>query len=219
MFPTTIKLATEGNNLQEIQFVTNTRCPFAQKAWIALEASHCQYQMREVSLYGAGGKPDWFWELNPKGTVPVVVVKDGDEKIVLDDSENILDAVADGRIKGGGRMLIDIDCEEQVSQITQWRIIISEQLIPIGKSAVLGGSRTKLQSLLKELDSLVVGPYLTGEKFTVADAAAFPFFWRLHKEYGLGNDDTEKLHAWLERCLQVEQVRKTIPSQGWWWWW
>eukprot|EP00804_Cyclotella_cryptica_P002032 CCRYP_007416-RA/>CCRYP_007416-RA protein AED:0.44 eAED:0.44 QI:0/-1/0/1/-1/1/1/0/222 len=217
-----LKLATkdsEGTNQQEIQFVTNTWCPFAQKAWIALEASHCQYKMREVSLYGAGGKPDWFWELNPKGTVPVVVVKEGDKKIVLDDSEYILEAVMDGRIKGDGRMLIDMERDEEVRQITQWRNIISKQLIPIGKAAVLGGSRTKLQSLLKELDSMVIGPYLTGEKFTVADAAAFPFFWRLDKEYGLGKDGTQKLHAWLERCLQDEAVRKTITSQGWWWWW
>ena len=29
--------------------------------------------MEEVSLYGAGGKPDWFMKLNPKGEVPVLV--------------------------------------------------------------------------------------------------------------------------------------------------
>jgi glutathione S-transferase len=209
---------SENSNQQDIQFVTNTWCPFAQKAWIALEASNAQYDMREVSLYGAGGKPDWFWELNPRGTVPVVVVKDGGEKTVLADSEYILDAVMDGRIKGDGRMLLD-ESKERYKKISKWREIISEQLIPVGKSAVLGGSKSKLQSLLKELDSLVVGPYLTGETLTIADAAAFPFLWRLDKEYGLGKKDTPNLRAWLDQCLQNGAVRKTIPSQGWWWWW
>lgn len=202
------------NTDQEIQFITNTWCPFAHKAWIALEASNCQYQMREVSLYGAGGKPDWFWELNPKGTVPIVVVKDGDNTLVLADSEDILDAFMDGRIKGDGNLSV-----EEKQMIMKWREIISKQLVPVGKSAVLGGSKTKLQSLLRECDSMVVGPYLTGDKFTVADAAAFPFFWRLNKEYGLEKDETKQLSAWLNQCLQDEAVKKTIPTQGWWWWW
>lgn len=170
--------------------------------------------MREVSLYGAGGKPDWFWELNPKGTVPIVVVKDGDNTLVLADSEDILDAFMDGRIKGDGNLSV-----EEKQMIMKWREIISKQLVPVGKSAVLGGSKTKLQSLLRECDSMVVGPYLTGDKFTVADAAAFPFFWRLNKEYGLEKDETKQLSAWLNQCLQDEAVKKTIPTQGWWWWW
>lgn len=169
--------------------------------------------MREISLYGAGGKPDWFWELNPKGTVPVVAMSDGDQKMVFADSEDILDAVLDGTIKGDGNM----SNTEESAAISKWRSIISKQLVPTGKSAVLGGSKSKLQSLLKELDSEVVGPYLTGDKFTVADAAAFPFFWRLNTEYGLR--ETKQLSAWLDRCSQDEAVKKTIPNGGWWWWW
>lgn len=111
--------------------------------------------MREISLYGAGGKPDWFWELNPKGTVPVIAISDGDQKMVFADSEDILDAVLDGTIKGDGNM----SNTEEAAAISKWRSIISKQLVPTGKSAVLGGSKPKLQSLLKELDSEVVGPY------------------------------------------------------------
>lgn len=210
-------LASTDSN-QEIEFITNTRCPYAQKAWIALESSNCEYQMREVSLYGAGGKPDWFWKLNPKGTVPVVVVKDGDKKTVLADSEDILDAVMDGKINGDGNMSIELNQNEH-REVLKWRGIISKQLAPVGKSAVLGGSQTQLRLLLKELNSKVVGPYLTGDKFTMADAAAIPFFWRLNEEYGLGDDDTENLRTWLDKCIQNKAVGKTIPYEGWWWWW
>ena len=37
------------------QFITNKRCPFAQKAWIALESSDTAYDMKEIGLYGSGG--------------------------------------------------------------------------------------------------------------------------------------------------------------------
>ena len=37
------------------QFITNKRCPFAQKAWIALESSDTSYDMKEIGLYGSGG--------------------------------------------------------------------------------------------------------------------------------------------------------------------
>src|SRR6056300_1468740 len=45
------------------QFITNKMCPYAQKALIALESSGTPFEIREVSLYGPGGKPDWFWAL------------------------------------------------------------------------------------------------------------------------------------------------------------
>jgi glutathione S-transferase len=48
----------------EVTLYTNKMCPFAQKAWIALEekkAAHgVPFKAEEISLYGAGGKPGWF---------------------------------------------------------------------------------------------------------------------------------------------------------------
>ena len=71
----------------KLRFVTNRQCPFAHKAWIALEESQRPFEMEEISLYGPNGKPDWFWKLYPAGTVPDLVA--GDQ--VLPDSDNILD--------------------------------------------------------------------------------------------------------------------------------
>ena len=101
---------------------------------------------------------------------------------VFADSELILEAVDDGRIPCGNDGIIQISSElseEEKQNVDKWRRMISNQLIPVGKSAVLGRSVPKLRTLLKELDDCVVGTYLAGEKMTIADAAAFPFFWRL----------------------------------------
>jgi len=164
-------------------------------------------------------KPDWFWKLNPDGTVPVVVVSDtSKDEDVFADSELILDAVDDGRIPSNDGILQTTSglSEQEKENVDKWRRMISKQLIPIGKSAVLGGSLPKLRTLLKELDDCVTGTYLAGEKMTTADAAAFPFFWRLDKEYGI---EEKNLRAWLDTCMKTESIKRTIPSQGWWWWW
>ncbi len=39
------------------------------------------YALTEISLYGSGGKPDWFLKMNPKGLVPVLRHK---EQVVVE---------------------------------------------------------------------------------------------------------------------------------------
>eukprot|EP00814_Leptocylindrus_danicus_P018040 CAMPEP_0116019552 /NCGR_PEP_ID=MMETSP0321-20121206/9300_1 /TAXON_ID=163516 /ORGANISM="Leptocylindrus danicus var. danicus, Strain B650" /LENGTH=161 /DNA_ID=CAMNT_0003490135 /DNA_START=115 /DNA_END=597 /DNA_ORIENTATION=+ len=160
-------------------------CPYAQKAWIALEASGCTYDLQEISLYGANGKPSWFLKLNPTGTVPVITHKDD----VIPDSELILDYIANGKVEGGTAQL------ENGAYSMKWRNVIKQQLAPIGKRAVLGGEQSKLMKLLQEMDADVQGPYLCGENVSTADCAAFPFLWRVNTEFGLPQE-CENLSAW-----------------------
>ncbi|KAL3789560.1 hypothetical protein ACHAW5_007911 [Stephanodiscus triporus] len=209
-----------------IRFVTNGRCPYAQKAWIALEASGCVYETTEVSLYGPGGKPGWFLRMNPRGTVPVVAVVaggvDDDDYVVFSDSESILDAVGDGVVAAEGArgaLCTDGLSADERALADRWRGSIADRLIPVGKSAVLRGSLSELRSLLKELNTLVVGPYLVGEGLSLADCAAFPFLWRIDQEFGITGDGEENLRSWLDKCMETEPIKRTIPVKGWWWWW
>ena len=70
----------------KVVFITNKMCPFAQRTWICLEEYGMDYDMKEISLYGAGGKPGWFMKMNPKGLVPVL--KHGDT--VVTESNDII---------------------------------------------------------------------------------------------------------------------------------
>jgi len=194
----------------EARFITNKMCPFAQKAWVALECASLPYTLEEISLYGAGGKPDWFWKLNPDGTVPVLVCG---ENQVFPDSDLILNAIEEGGIDGAAASLIEAS---KTQQVKEWRSTINKKLIPVGKKAVLGGSKHQLFDLLETLDNKVTGPFLVGESVTTADCHAFPFLWRIHQEYGLG--EYPALNSWLDHCLQHPAFRKTI-QKAWWWWW
>ena len=207
-------------------------CPFAQKAWIALETSGAAYKLEQVSLYGPGGKPDWFWKLNPKGEVPIVVVfsKKDNQQLVLADSDLILDEIQQciaagggGGESDGGDSLLYLpsstgDTETQ-NKINTFRACLKE-FLPIGKKAVLGGSKEKMWSKLQELDSLIVGPFVTGDKITVADCAGFPFLWRIDNEYGTQWEKygCTNIPNWLEQCSQQPSFSRTVQGSWWWWW-
>jgi glutathione S-transferase len=66
---------------------------------------------------------------------------------------------------------------------------------------------------------MVAGPYLVGEGLSLADCAAFPFLWRIDREFGIGGVGEENLRSWLDRCMETDPIKRTIPVRGWWWWW
>jgi len=205
-----LTMSSVGNTAKKAQFVTNKMCPFAQKAWIALETSKTPFTMEEISLYGANGKPSWFLKLNPAGTVPVLNIDDG--ATVIPDSELILEYIS--REDNEMTRSYDRNDAQLTLKIKAWRKNVSEKIIPIGKRAVLGGSTEPLNKLLAELDENVEGPFLCGDSITAADCCAFPFIWRIDQEFGVDG----KIKEWLDVCEKEDAFKKTI-QRSWWWWW
>lgn len=60
------------------------RCPYAMRARLALLSSATRYELREVALRD---KPAQMMKISPKGTVPVLLLPDGN---VLDQSMDIM---------------------------------------------------------------------------------------------------------------------------------
>lgn len=186
-------------------------CPFAQKAWIALEVANVPYEMQEISLYGPGGKPDWFWQLNPQGTVPVLQTKEG---TVLADSDDILDyCLNQKQLNQTGSGEVASSCKD----IEKIRSFVNRKLLPTGKQAVLQGRHQDLKLVLQDLESdCGKATFLAGESVSVADCHAFPFVWRIDQDMGL--DGYPNLKVWLNKCATLPEFKKTI-RQSWWWWW
>lgn len=102
----------------------------------------------------------------------------------------------------------------------KWRRTISDRLIPVGNAAMSRGfSTAELRSLSNEMNDIVVGPYLIGEEMSLADCAAFPSLWRIDREFGIGGDGEEGLQSWLDKCIDTDSIKRTIPDRGCWWWW
>jgi glutathione S-transferase len=213
-----ITMALQNASPAVTRLVTHKMCPFAQKAWIALECSEQPYELEEISLYGSCGKPSWFLKLNPSGTVPVLVCNGG--AVVLPDSDLILDAIESGSTRAiQGSETVDLMLLENdlslAESVKAWRSSINEML-PVGKKAVLSGATAPLLKLLQDMDANVVGPYLVGDQVTTADCHAFPFLWRIETEFGLAN--YPKIQSWLDMCSQQPAFQKTIQPSWWWWW-
>ncbi|CEM18442.1 unnamed protein product [Vitrella brassicaformis CCMP3155] len=189
-------------------------CPFAQRTWIALEEAGLPYKLTEVSLYGAGGKPKWFLDLNPKGLVPVLVI-DGQP---VAESEATLDAIAE---------LAPSLATPTPSKRQQWRDMLEQRLIPVGKAAVLNPSSKNMAALrvvIAEWEAKLrerpgKGHFLCGEALSIADVSAVPFWSRLQEEMDcVGAEEFPLTHEWLAACRAREAVRRTQMSSWWWWW-
>jgi len=203
-----VEAMAPSSKAASVRFITNKMCPFAQKAWIALECTQTPYKLEQVSLYGPGGKPGWFLKLNPQGTVPVVDCNDG--TLVLPDSDLILDEI--------GKKDTLLPKGQHLPDDPAWRQRINDML-PVGKRAVLQGLTGPLYSILDDMENAISddSKFLASDEPTLADCHAFPFMWRLQQEFGFGKD-YPKLEAWVNTCAANPNFQKTI-QRSWWWWW
>uniref|UniRef100_A0A7S0DZ82 GST N-terminal domain-containing protein n=1 Tax=Hanusia phi TaxID=3032 RepID=A0A7S0DZ82_9CRYP len=125
--------------MSDVTLYTNKMCPFAQKAWIALEEKKVKYELVEINLYGSGGKPGWFLDMNPKGQVPVL--KHGDKVVV--ESDEILKYI-DRNMGSAGDLTRG--CEAEVAT---WMKFLGSEILPSGKALINGyGSQKSLHVLV-----------------------------------------------------------------------
>ena len=71
------------------------RCPYAMRARLAIIKSGISVELREVILRN---KPPELLEISPKGTVPVLLLKNG---VVIDESLDIMTWALSYRDSGG----------------------------------------------------------------------------------------------------------------------
>lgn len=83
--------ARSGAGAKDYVLVMHEMCPFAQRAWFALEESGLSFRLKQVGLSSS-----LVYDLNPKGLVPVLVDPDG--KVIVE-SEDIVDVIAQSASK------------------------------------------------------------------------------------------------------------------------
>lgn len=150
------------------------RCPYAMRARLALLVSGVRCEMREITL---AHKPDQMLQASPKGTVPVLVLKDR----VLDESLDIMHwALHQNDAQGWSTAGLAIDQEAHA-----WVQTIDDEFKPCldrykypDRYQLRHGldDREKGSFYLDQLNSkLLQTHFLVGEKWCWADAAIAPF--------------------------------------------
>jgi glutathione S-transferase len=187
------------------------------RARLAVAASGIEMQLREVVLRD---KPAEMLEASPKGTVPVLVLPDGE---VIEQSLDVMNWALSQHDPEDWRNLPD----ETLKEID---VLIGELDGPF-KSAldrykyenrydgvVAMEQRDLALPFLQSLDArLTNAPYLFGDRFTIADAAVAPFvrqFAHVDRDW-FWAQDWPNLIGWLEAFLvsnRFQAIMKKHPK-------
>lgn len=197
-------------------FVTHRRCPYAQKTWITLNVSGAPYEMVEISLYGPGGKPDWFLALNPKGEVPVLRTPEGQP---VPGSEATLDFVVTDLVPHSPLALATAAAAPGVRE---WRDNLIPAFAERARGPIRENDKEALAGLVADLEQSpsFVGPYLCGHAWTLADCSALPFLERVDARFDLASLGAPRLAEWRRLCKRSEAYSRTVQAgDEWWWWW
>lgn len=175
------------------------RCPYAMRARLALTASETQVEHREVLLRD---KPAQMLAASPKGTVPVLVLPDGQ---VIEESLDIM-RWALGRNDPLGWLAPGETMFELVARNDgPFKAALDRYKYPNrypGEDAM--DNRARGLEILRELEArLSSSTFLCGETMSLADAAIFPFVRQFaHTDrMWFAAQDLPRSQAWLDGHL------------------
>jgi len=157
-----------------------------------------------------------FLEINPKGYVPALQVQDG---TVMTEVSALIQYLADQAPQAG---LIPAVGTPERYKVLEWIGFISTEIHkgfgplwnPTTPDAVQQATKEKLFQRFADLDQQLDGrSYLTGERFTVADAYLFVVVnWT--NFHGLSLGDYPNLAAFMERVAARPKVQEALQAEG-----
>ncbi|KAL7057185.1 hypothetical protein AAHC03_019158 [Spirometra sp. Aus1] len=170
-------------------------CPYCQRVRYTLDYHEIPYDRVLIDLIS---KPSWYLKMYPAGKVPLLLYR-GEE---MTESEVIMQYV--DQIRGPKNSLLSVCGEEDFKKaldssafiaLPRHRMCFSPEATQADADALKNG--------LTDIDKVIKGPYLMGEKLSLADLALFPF-----------------LHGWdfmMSRLLEMDENSgdsvETVASQ------
>ena len=179
------------------------RCPYAMRARMALKYANINVEIREIALKE---KPAEMLIASPKGTVPVLVLQDGQ---VLEQSLDIMYWALQQR---------DIDGWLTADKLLTQRLIAEndgsfKQALDKYKYAIrfpeqsVEFYRAQAEVFLQKLERLLAkSVFLLGDKVSLADIALFPFIRQFSGVDPVWFEAVTylKLKAWLKQLVDSE---------------
>ena len=199
------------------------RCPYAIRARVALLASHCRVEIREVVL---ARKPDSLLAYSAKGTVPVLVTNDG---TVIDESLDIMQWTLTSRDPAGLLKTSARGQEQRTSNLLHqndhsFKAWLDRYKYPnrfLGSTSPTNEdldlfsrtARRNAETFLVELEqALSDHQFLLGETASLADIAIFPFirqFAHVDKAW-FDTAPYPALQRWLDNWLSSSLFHKAM---------
>ena len=185
---------------------TASWCPYCEKVWLVLEEKRVPYLVEKVNMNCYGEKPEWFWQMQPSGGIPVAKL-DGQ---VIRESNDIIMAVE--RAFPENPLLPDEATEPEKAARVRPLLALERELFSawfrwLGASMSDGAQRMNLEALFKRVDEELAvggGPYFLGAEVSLVDCMFAPFLERMAASlpYYKGlpvrrNNQWPRLEAWF----------------------
>lgn len=179
---------------RKLELISTYTCPYVQRARILMNEKGADYDITYIDL---ANKPDWFKEIAPMGTVPVLRItdKDSGQDTTLFESQVIceyLDETVEPRLhpsdpldKAFNRAWIEF-ASKLISAVAGYTFSQDEDAMK-EKIENMEKLLTRLEQTLADRDH--DGPFFNGETYHLIDAEYAPFFTRfyvLEKHYATG---------------------------------
>ena len=176
------------------------RCPYAMRARMALKLADIKCELREIRL---NNKPNHMLEVSPKGTVPILILKDS----VIDESMEIINWV-----------LTKVDLFK--NDISQDQIDLSEEIIlnfdnkfkhhldrykysTRYEDADLEFHQNECLNILYDLEKIISnGDWIFGDKLNKLDISILPFI----RQYRIANPE------WFDSQKDICKVKKILRN-------
>ena len=148
------------------------RCPYAMRARMVLLHSKIQCEIREIKL---SNKPKEMLAISPKGTVPVLILENGD---ILDESLDVmLWAIEQGNLRNlfnsGKKEILDLikindgEFKDAIDRYKYSSLYPEKPMIEYRKMC---------EPFLEKIESyLEKNKFIFGKNISLADLAIFPF--------------------------------------------
>ena len=197
-------------------------CPFAQRAWIALEHKGVKYDYVEQDPYNK--TPEWL-AINPRGLVPAIIYKG---KVVYESSVCIEYVDELYPTEDPSKSLLPKDPFER-AYARMWSDIITKKIVTFYYRLLMNQVPAEQQKLkedilknMRDVQSAMSteGPFFQGANFGMVDIMLAPYAQRFSnvmkhfRDFDIpANPEFQRYHDWWRAVQQVRSFQATVqPS-------
>jgi|TARA_B110000263_G_C15168870_1_gene445945 glutathione S-transferase len=184
------------------------RCPYAIRARLALLHSNSKVELREVVLRD---RPPSLLEYSPKGTVPVLVLPNGE---ILEESMDImLWCIGEEMLIGDWQELVELNDNEFKGNLDRYKYpdrfddVVSMEF-----------HRNKCLEVLNSFDRRLDGEFMMGNELSIADFVLVPFirqFANTDRDW-FQQQDIPSVKRWMEGILKSELFISSMTKYDQW---
>lgn len=199
---------------KHLRLISHKLCPYVQRAVIVATEKKIPFERIDIDL---ANKPGWFLALSPTGKVPLLEVEGEDARghVIFESAviAEYLDEIGDGE------RLLPLDPVERARE-RSWVEIAALALADIYRlytakdEASFEAERQAVAAKLERLENEVAGPWFSGDRFGLVDAAFGPVFRYLDVfDWRLGRPLIKRpanVRAWSEALAQRPSVRAAV---------